>query len=269
MKIYLDIFFLVNAEMDFVVLVLESMFLRRRIRWRRLLAASISGGVFSILILVLGLHRNLWFFLPVYFAGSSALVYIAFGKTTLSAWIKNVLFFYVAAAVLSGTLLQLQSAWNRPGSMVLILTGALAVLGITYKTLPCFENLRRRQSQQISVRVCYGGRRVQGCGFLDTGNHLREPFSNKPVAIANRHFLQPLWSKEEPVFRLIPFHAVGTKNGMMPVFYADCLELRPGKGDWGSAGRTWIAVCDNDISADGEFDLILHPDMTNKINLGG
>ncbi len=269
MKVYLDIFFLVNVEMDLVILLLENLFQRRLVRWRRLIFTAIAGGVFSTLFLISGIHRKVWLSVPVYLAGGGVMVRLAFGKTTVISWAKNVLGFYVAAFLLSGALMQLQSAWRQKGSMVFVLTGALAFLWITYKLMPFCENREREQARIMPVRLCYRGKWIRGQGFLDTGNHLAEPFSQKPVAIGNRIFLEKLWGEEEPVFRLIPFRAVGTGQGILSAFPLDDLEIEWGKNGRIRVGKTWVAVSDNDICADGEYDLILHPDMTNKTNLGG
>lgn len=95
---------------------------------------------------------------------------------------------------------------------------------------------------------------------MDTGNHLTEPFSRQPVIIGGRDFLTPLFSQEEPVFRYIPYHSIGTESGMIPAFQAECLELEE-NGRWQRLEKPWIAIYDSYVSADGEYELILHPDM--------
>ncbi len=222
-----------------------------------LFASALTGSVLATLFLVSGVHRFWWFSGIVYLAGSGLIVRLAFGKTTKSAWIKNLLFYYLSSYLLSGVLNRLQVIANRQGSGLLLLAGAIFTLLMARKLVPFFCKEGEKQAQIFPIRLCRNGRMVSGRGFLDTGNRLKDPFSGKPVVVGTRSFLQTFLKEEELLLRYIPFHTVGIEGGMIAVFCVDYIEIQSGKGDWNRTEKQWIAVSDNRISTDGEFDVIL------------
>lgn len=265
MKIYLDIFFLVNVGMNFCVFVMESFFQKRRIHLFRLLGTSVLGGVFITIFLISGIHRYRLLSFLAYGAGSAVLVRLAFGRTTVHTWGRNFILYYFTSFLLSGVLQYIQSIIGKQGSLLLILSGTGAALYLLYYFLPSFRKYEDRTALYIPVRLWYKGRRIQGKGLLDTGNQLTEPFSGKPVVISGRDFVTPLFDKEAPLFRTIPFHAIGTEHGTLQVFQAECLEIRAADGLWRQTEEPWVAIYNNQVSADGEYEMILHPDLVQRI----
>lgn len=51
---------------------------------------------------------------------------------------------------------------------------------------------------------------------------------------------------------------------MLPAFRADYIEIELEQGKWRRIDSPWIAVSDDLVSADGEFDLILSPRYWEK-----
>ncbi|MCH5264348.1 MAG: sigma-E processing peptidase SpoIIGA [Lachnospiraceae bacterium] len=264
MKIYLDMFFLVNWGMNFVVLMIESFFQSRRIRLWHILSAAAAGAVLSTVFLISGLHRYWFLGLPFYALGSAGIVRLAFGRTTPGAYVRNMVVFYLSAFLLAGLLVQLQSVLGIQGESVLLLAGAGTALVLVYRLVPFGRRWQERERQYFPICLSYGGRRMQGNGLMDTGNHLTEPFSHRPVAIGGKEFVRKLLDAgDTPVFRYIPYHSVGTESGMLPAFQAEALDVKEG-GKWRRQEKPWIAISDSYVSADGEYELILHPDMLIK-----
>ena len=55
------------------------------------------------------------------------------------------------------------------------------------------------------------------------------------------------------------------KMGMLCAFRAQRLEIEC-RGDWQFVEDAWVAVCEECVSVDGEYEMILHPDMLNNEN---
>lgn len=264
MKIYLDIFFLINMGMNFVILLTESFFCQRTVRVRRLFASSVMGASIACVMLVLGVHRIMPLVILCYLAASILLIRTAFGKTTPGALVRNVVMFYVVAFVIAGMLVQLQQVFHVP------LTGIrmLAIMSLVLLVLRWFLPRLQRRQDQISryyrVKLHYDGGQIEGNALLDTGNCLYDPISHKPVMIGNAMFVKRLWKREtEPVMRVIPFHSVGKNSGLLQAFQAETLEVQTGE-TWTCIDKPWVAVCDKYVSVDGEYEVILHPDMLIK-----
>lgn len=267
MKIYLDIFFLVNTAVNFVVLMAESFFQKRRIRLIRLLAASLLGGFLAIVFLVSGIHKYIVLSAVLYGAGCAVLVRTAFGKTTVRSWMKNFVLYYLSSFFLSGILQYLQGVFRIQGCLFFVLLVSGGCLYLLYRFLPYIRKYEERDAAYIPVRLSHRGKKVQGKGLLDTGNHLTEPFSGEPVIIGEMDFISPLFEREIPLFRYIPFHAIGTESGTLRAFQAEYLEMQSADGIWKRKDKPWIAIYENRISADGEYEMILHPDIVDHLCL--
>ena len=264
MKIYLDIFFLVNAGMNFVILLAESFFGQRNVRIPRLVLASVLGAVAACLMIVFSVHRIMPLFVFGYLIVSIVLIRLAFGKTTLGTMIRNLFLYYAVAFLLAGLLVQLQKVFHLPLTGITLLAVMVVVLLLLRWMLP---KLRQRQEQAGSyyrVRLYYEGRRVEGNALLDTGNGLYDPISRRPVMLGEVSFLQRLWRQgEKPVMRIIPFHSIGKESGLLHAFQAESVEVEK-DGHWERISKPWVAVCDKYVSVDGEYEVILHPDMLIK-----
>lgn len=264
MKIYLDIFFLINMGMNFVILLAESFFCQRAVRVRRLFASSALGALIACILVVLGIHRILPLMVVCYLAVSICMIRTAFGRTTPGALVRNILMFYVAAFILAGMLVQLQQSFQLPLTGIRMLSIMSFVLLILRRFLPRIQRRRDQIGRYYKVKLHYAGGQIEGTALLDTGNSLYDPISHKPVMLGNAMFVKRLWKKEsEPVMRVIPFHSVGKEAGLLQAFQAETLEVLSG-GTWMCISKPWVAVCDRYVSVDGEYEVILHPDMLIK-----
>lgn len=261
MKLYLDIFFLLNMGINFVIFMTESFFIRGCVRIPRLLGASAAGAASACLMVVTGVHRFLPLLILLYLAASIFFVRLAFGKTTPGALVRNILLFYVAAFLLGGLLVQLQNVFQLPMTGVTVLLVASLLLLLLRWMLPKLQRTQLKISRYYRIRLHYAGARIEGNALLDTGNGLYDPISHQPVLLGDAGFLNTLLKKEEePVMRIIPFHSVGKETGLLRAFQAESLEIASGDG-WRCIDKPWVAICDKYVSADGEYEIILHPDM--------
>lgn len=264
MKIYLDIFFLVNAGMNFVILLAESFFDQRNVRILRLVLSSVWGAAVACLMLVFRFRRVMPLFVFCYLIVSIVLIRLAFGKTTPGTMIRNLVLYYVVAFLLAGLLLQLQKVFHLPLTGITLLIVMVVVLLVLRWILPKLRKRQERSGSYYRIRLYYEGRHVEGNALLDTGNGLYDPISRRPVMLGDTSFLQRLWKRGgKPVMRIIPFHSIGKESGLLHAFQAELLEVEK-EGHWERISKPWVAVCDKYVSVDGEYEVILHPDMLIK-----
>ncbi len=91
MMIYLDILVILNLFIDYFLLLSSAILMKRDVRKRRLIFASIFGSFSSLLIFLPSLHPILMFL--VKFLIGVGLVLIAFGYKTRAIFLKTVLLF--------------------------------------------------------------------------------------------------------------------------------------------------------------------------------
>lgn len=264
MKLYLDIFFLVNLGMNFVILLAESFFHNRRIALKRLILTAAFGAGVACLCVVTGMHRIPVLLIVCYALVSVVLVRMAFGKTTIGTWVRNVLFFYTIAFLLGGMLVQVRELFSFSLSSLVVLGTASTFLLLLRWILPKWRRWQSAAGVYHRVRLYYQDKKVAGNALWDTGNRLQEPFTGEPVLLGERKFLSHLWRNgEEPVLRIIPFHSVGREMGLLHVFQADYIEVEK-ENEWYRVNNPWVAICDHYLSADGEYEMILHPEMLQE-----
>ena len=58
-KLYLDVFFLINTGMNLVVFLTQSLLMQKTIRLWRLILASVLGAVMACLLGLFHVHKNL------------------------------------------------------------------------------------------------------------------------------------------------------------------------------------------------------------------
>jgi stage II sporulation protein GA (sporulation sigma-E factor processing peptidase) len=259
MKIYLDVFFLVNGCLNTLVLLAECMIKKQKFRPGRIIPAASAGAFLAVVILVGRIHTYKILFVPVYFFGIFLVVYIAFGKTTFQVFIGNVVMYFVMSAVLASVLVQMQNLTGT-GGISLLLLGCTVFSAAACHFLPLLYKRKEMEERYYRIWILYKGEKISGTGLLDTGNQLLEPVSQEPVAVLESDFIPDIW-KKDMIFRYIPYHAIGTEEAVMKAFRADEICVVGEKNRKWKLIKPWIALAEEKISANNEYQVILHPDM--------
>ena len=105
--------------------------------------------------------------------------------------------------------------------------------------------------------------------MIDTGNYLKEPVSGKPVVLIAKGAAKNLGdfgspgspkspenTKSRERYRLIPFHSVGNRNGMLEGIRTDCIYFRGNQ-----IKNAVIAFYDGNFE---ESDIILGRDFLDR-----
>lgn len=260
MKVYLDIFFLVNAGMDFIVLMAVSLFWKQRARLLRIIGAAFLGAVFAAVILVLRIHTYKLLFLIVYVAGQLLTVQTAFGKMSIRQNFSLTASYFCISAVLAAGLMQVQSFFGALPAGGILVSGVLFLI-VIYVMLPLLWRKKDITGQILMLDLVKDGIVVQTVGFTDTGNLLREPFGGEGVAVASSRILAPFLNNSELIRRPVPFHSVGKDAGFLEAFRLDSIVVHEKHHKDFVIERPWIAASGHPLSVDGGYEVILHPDM--------
>ena len=192
--LYADLYFLVNASMDLLCLMITGSLLHRRLpRLRGLLAAALGGG-YALLSLLLG-----WSGLGGVLLDALAallLCALAFGRRPRlgSTLVRVTPLFWFVSMTLGGVMTALFGALNRlhlpweswEGQSLSVwsfaIVGSLAALltaggGGFWK--------RSKSTRTVTVEAILFGSSVTLCALEDSGNLLRDPISGKSVIVAD------------------------------------------------------------------------------------
>ena len=210
MKIYLDLVMIINFFFDFLLLMSVSLLLKRKSRLNRIIWASFVGGI-SILFLFIKITNLVLFFFKIII--SILMVLISFGYKNIKYTCTNIIYLYIISIFLGGGLylLNIQYSYKQVGIIfyhnglsiniffIIILTPI-----IIYFYVKQMKKLKNKYVNYYNVQISYKNNYIDGIGYMDTGNNLVDPLTNKPVILIDKRKI--LFDIKE--FRLVPLLTV-------------------------------------------------------------
>lgn len=263
--VYLDILIALNWIIDTLLLYATAHVLRLTPRRIRVIVSGFSGAVSSCLIFLSDLPIAVLLVLHVLCA--CILVKIAYRFTGVKEFFKQTAVLYILSALFSGVITAL---WTLTDSEVLytgngivyadisplLLTGFAVV---SYGVIRAYEYVTRKrapQNHEFLLEVDDGHGVCRCRALYDTGLHLLEPFSGRPVVIVQRYSLLPILTAElsdalyctvphiaNPRVRMVPYQAIGA-GGLLPAFAPQRMTIKGLTGKTKDISGTYVAVTD-------------------------
>ena len=270
-EFYLDIYFLENLIMNYLVMDMTGRVLQLTPSRKRMLTAAVLGAMGACAVIVTPIHKNLLLNVIYGFGICPVMARTAFGKKKgATAWNRN-----CAAYVVSMTL----------GCLWQFLRGTGLSFGLTISVgwlmALILIKLYRRSAGYVQylyeTELRRGEKSVHLISFLDSGNHLYQPGSQKPVHILDYSQICALLTEAEKseldalldfqrvespsgVFCYIPYRALGNKRGMLPAIRLDEIRITRGENVKNTKGIL-AAVSKEAVSSRGSYQMILHPQI--------
>lgn len=255
-ELYVDILFLINFMMDYILLLLVKKILKCTATLGNIALGALVGALLTCLVVALPLP---WWFIKflLYHVGVNVLMlklalHLQWDK---KLW-KAIFLLYISSFLLGG-MLEYVRQYVEIGSLFFVLaigcyyvsSGVWKILSLIFKTGQC----------RCDVDLYMNGRCVTVPALIDTGNTLRDKFTGKAVSIIESQIAQELLDGEIPEgLRYISYHTIGRKNAVMPVVVLDGLRI-VGEGEkW--VDKPMIGISEEKISSDGEYRMIINPD---------
>lgn len=189
-EIYLDMVFLTNLIMDYVLLLLVGNFLGCQAGRFRTAAGAIIGALMACLLLYL--PSDNFFPFTILLQGLTAVMMVKTGCCIKSGsmLIKGIITLYLAAFLCGGFWQALLVKKEMTFKLFLLFTGCsyliFTCMGIVYD----YVQIKRRNI--YPVRLGFEGHIITLYGFYDTGNLLRDPVTGHPISIVGPQILQEL-----------------------------------------------------------------------------
>lgn len=198
--VYIDVVWLINVGMDFVILAAAGWMTRRKHRLWRLLAGALLGASYSLLLFVPG-ATGLTAGIGAKLLFSCLMVFVAFKPQNIVEFLRFCGLFYLASFGVGGTAYGINALFHNTqvlGGMVLVSGGALwnvnAGILLIICTVPVvyvlgktawsrMERMKHREGNLWNVSISIDGIQVDFTGLLDTGNALTDPLTRLPVAV--------------------------------------------------------------------------------------
>lgn len=259
-ELYADSLLLLNFVMNLYLLILVDRSTLHTTTGRRLLLGAVFGAVCYFLPFVWNVPPPLK--LSVGFLGGTAgMLFLAFPVKGFRMFLKLLKYLVLYSVGMGGGMLLLLRVLGRLGISA---TGILALMGtggVLFLFLRRFSVGQSQEDCMCRATLICGENRLTVNALIDSGNSLVEPVSGKPVSVVEKEVFQSLCCGELRGFRVIPYHSIGKRRGILQGYLVPGLRLEI-DGMTKDFDDIYIAVSTEQISGDAEADsvkMIINP----------
>jgi stage II sporulation protein GA (sporulation sigma-E factor processing peptidase) len=297
--LYLDVIWFLNVCVDFILLWLTGLILKRQFALWRIAIGSLIGS--AIIILSFSPYAYVVGNPLVKLLFSLLMVFSAFGYKRLRYYLTNLLMFYFVTFLTGGILIGAHYFLTfDPGAETTVLLASIKGFGdpiswvFVMLALPIawyfskgrmdsVEHVKIQYDQLVDVIIRIGEFEFTVKGLVDSGNQLQDPITKSPVMIVSVSSLkdavpeevQILCEEAEDIFsgqknlevqwsdrlRIVPAQSVGRKSQLLAAVKPDSITLKDHESSWSANGL--IVFRQEPLSADESFGAIVHPRMAS------
>jgi stage II sporulation protein GA (sporulation sigma-E factor processing peptidase) len=279
-EVYADLTLLINFIMDFIILWATARMVRITPVLSRIGVAAFVGGIYAVGFLLPSLY--VFYTFPAKILFSCLMLLIALPLGSWEVFKRAFVFFYainftVAGAsiacsyMMKGHNLSSHYLWLVAGIISALLIGIFGVKWFSQRIIPGLLRFK--------VEMTFEQKRCRGQGFLDTGNNLRDPLTNRPVIVAEYDFIKDClpadvrdaikgnhdasqllddliessWSRR---LRLIPFTSIGKEHGMLVGIRADEVKVEWGQ-NYPSYKNMVVGIYKGKLSTHNHYQMLI------------
>ena len=238
MTVYLDIVFVENLLMNYIILFATGFIQKMQMKQLRLILSSAFGGVYAIIsyLNIIPIYSNIFMKILL----SIIMIYIAFNPQNVKRLCKTILLFYLTSFVVGGCALALlymvspQSIVFKDGVLVGTYPMKITIVAglVGFCTIQIAFQINKRQLKKkdmiCNLEISINKQKTDVKAYLDSGNTLKDPISKKPVIIVEKDKIKKFANidlekiiggdesnTEKLKLKIIPFNSIGKQNGML------------------------------------------------------
>ena len=286
MTIYIDIVFIENLIINFIIIYAISIILKINNNHIRTLISSTIGAIYAVIYYIIEINLYSNFIIKIIL--SIIMVYLAFNPSNLKTLFKQIIIFYLVSFVFAGGAIAIIYMAN---SQNIIIQNGMLIGRYTIKTILIgiivafiiiitgFKIVKTKISKKdliCEIKINLNDNTIKTNAMIDTGNFLKEPITNIPVAVVEHTLLYDVVPKEilnnlESVLggdfskiptkiqeeyisklKVIPFSSLGKQNGMLLGLKAN--ELIVSNGDSKKEiNKAIIGIYNKSLTKRGEY----------------
>ena len=261
MTIYLDIIFLENLCMNYIILFATGLIIKNKVKHIKLIISSILGAIYALISLLpfFKMYTNIVFKILV----SILMVYIAYTPTNVKELSKRLVLFYLTSFAFGGCAFALLY-FIKPEEVFMVngvyigtypikiaLLGGLVGFCLIVNAFKFIKNKINKNDIYCFIEIEFLNRKVTMKSLIDTGNMLKDPITRMPVIVVQKDKLDDILPKEilENIdniigggsnnvfniientefinrFRLVPFSSLGMQHGLLLGFKPDSVRIQ-------------------------------------------
>lgn len=264
LEVYLDMIFLINLIMNYLLLRTVRKLLKLPPERIRCFWGSILGAFGVCLGLCLPVHKTFVNLLPVHMVTSTLMVKVGCKIKNVRVLVKGVCLLYLTAFLGGGMFFALYQSQTGLHLRTFLFFGVFF-----YELLMIFHDVYRKWKRsgnhycEVTLFANEKSKKVRG--LYDTGNRLLDSLSGKPVSVIDAEILREFYGegieyREELRPHYITYRAVGTPRGMLLAVTLEKMEVSM-EGQSYSISQPILALSEENISFTQHYQLILNPNL--------
>ncbi len=255
--------FIINFFITFFLLRLTARLTKKEAKTWRLILSSALGGLYSMVILI-----DVPTFLSIIMKALACggIILCAFRFYRVKSFLITVLIFLFSNFLFLGIIIGIYLLFKSDliavkngtvyfdiGAKELIFSALIAyiVSALTVR----IHNRRLSKGELYMLEIENKGKKVSAFALCDSGNRLREPFSNCGVIVVKSEIVRELF--DEKTLRLIPASTVNA-GSYLKAFKPDKITVKSADGE-SVIENAYIALSD-EMKSDG-FSAVLNPEI--------
>lgn len=258
-EVYLDVLFLENMMMDFLILLAVKKVFPCSATYGSLLAGSVTGSLLTCAILFF--PCPVWTrYILLFFLVNSCMTVIGLKIRTFPVFFKAWILLYLASFLLGGIMSWLRLYFGKFFRIISFLF-TLGICGffLLYHGLLFLKKLWKSQDHSFDVILTVNGKDFHLKAFLDSGNHLSDPLTGKPVHIISKDACQKISSQISPGrLRYIPYRTIQKTTSILPVFSVKKMRIT-GESEF-LIQSPLIGISEQKNFGNGKYEMLLHPE---------
>ena len=295
MTIYLDVIFLENIVINYIMLYVTGIISKAQIKQKRIFLGALIGAIYSIIYYLFRLKIYSSFIIKIIL--SIVIIYVAFNSSNLKELLKKVLLFYLSSFVFGGAAIAIiymvnsQNITIQNGVLVGSYTLRTVLIGIVvayFTIILAFKIIKISKKDLIcEIVVTLNNKEINSKALIDTGNLLKEPITNLPVIVMEHTLLYDILPKEilnnvekilggdfskipenikeeySAKLKVIPFSSLGKQNGMLLGIKAENLIINL-KEETRKIDKVVIGIYNKSLTKNGEYRSLLGIETVEK-----
>ncbi len=183
MVYYVEYIFIENFIIDFILLFITGKLIKRIIIFQRLIAASLIGSLYTVLVLCVGKEFMTYFI--VKFSISVLMIMIAFDSKGILTNIRVIICFYITSLIMVGIITALYYlTYDKLTVNAIIISLFIGYVALHFFFKEIKDRIAKHNYKRI-VNINIANKRKEIRGYIDTGNELTDPVTGKPVIVVN------------------------------------------------------------------------------------
>lgn len=270
-KIYMDVLFIINFIIDYILLSVTSFFAKKTPKLFRICSAAAIGGIFSAAAFFM--QTNAIFSLFFAFSVAFLMIAVAFGAKKASVLLKDTSVFFLVSTAASGigfgitfsgkinnTAVNNGIFYADINAYTLLLIFVVSVI-LIHSATGYIRKQKIKSCFLYNVTIEKYGKSVSDVAFYDSGNFLSDPISQKSVLIAEWQTVSDLFEENKVTeaivnhpkdFLYIGCRSLGNTTGMYAFspdsVHSDEINMRE---------QILVAITENTLDKEGTYRMIL------------